>query len=258
MSDAAARAARMAEKKLVLIDAAPPTFSEDWLALRFSARHKDDLRYVAAWSKWLQWDGTRWAFDRTVNVYDLARAVCREAAKEYGEKGSKRIASAGIRAAVENLARADRRHAATVEDWDRHAWLLTTPGGTVDLRTGDIAPNNPASMITKSSKNREEAFQLLDTLTDTEAKVANAKRAGEMPVRKSALRDPWFQTEEAAEMRGWVEYVGNHGRAMTALLTKGAELNRLINTATQEIVLKNRPVKEALDDAASQWNAIKA
>ena len=139
----------MAEKKLVLIDAAPPTFSEDWLALRFSARHKDDLRYVAAWSKWLQWDGTRWAFDRTVNVYDLARAVCREAAKEYGEKGSKRIASAGIRAAVENLARADRRHAATVEDWNRHALLLTTPGSTIDLKTGNSKPNSPADLITK-------------------------------------------------------------------------------------------------------------
>ncbi len=36
-----------------------PAFSEDALALRFSKRHADDLRYVAAWSKWLQWDGTR-------------------------------------------------------------------------------------------------------------------------------------------------------------------------------------------------------
>ena len=96
-----------------------PAFSEDALALRFSKRHADDLRYVAAWSKWLQWDGARWAFDRTVNVYDLARAVCREAAAECNDKSSKRMASAVTRAAVENLARADRRHAAMVEDWDR-------------------------------------------------------------------------------------------------------------------------------------------
>ena len=128
-----------------------PAFSEDALALRFSQRHADDLRYVAAWSKWLQWDGTRWAFDRTVNVYDLARAVCREAAAECIDKSSKGIAAARTRAAVENLARADRRHAATVEDWDRDPWLLTTPGGTVDLRTGDIKPNTPAAMITKST-----------------------------------------------------------------------------------------------------------
>ncbi len=76
-----------------------PAFSEDALALRFSKRHADDLRYVAAWSKWLQWDGTRWAFDRTVNVYDMARAVCREAAAECNDKSSKRIAAAVTRAA---------------------------------------------------------------------------------------------------------------------------------------------------------------
>ena len=132
-------------------EAAPPAFSEDELALRFSARHKDDLRYVAAWSKWLQWDGTRWAFDRTVNVYDLARAVCREAAAECNDKSSKRIASAVTRAAIENLARADRRHAATVDDWDQQAWLLTTPGSTIDLRTGDSKPNAPADLITKTT-----------------------------------------------------------------------------------------------------------
>ena len=106
---------------------------------------------MAAWSKWLQWDGARWTFDRTVNVYDLARAVCREAAAECNDNSSKRIAAAVTRAAVENLARADRHHAATVEDWDRDPWLLTTPGGTVDLRTGDIKPNDPADMITKST-----------------------------------------------------------------------------------------------------------
>ena len=119
----------------------PRVKSEDALALQFSELHKDDLRYVADWSKWLQWDGTRWAFDRTVNVYDLARAVCREG-------GARRAAT---RAAVENLARADRRHAATVEDWDSHVWLVTTPGGTVDLRTGDMKPNTPADLITKTT-----------------------------------------------------------------------------------------------------------
>ncbi len=153
-----------------------PPFSEDALALRFSKRHADDLRYVAAWSKWLQWDGTRWAFDRTVNVFDLARAVCREAAAECNDKSSKRIATAQTRAAVENLARADRRHAAAVEDWDRDPWLLTTPGGTVDLRTGDIKPNNPADMISKSTVVAPQVgcklwLEFLRRVTDGDAKL---------------------------------------------------------------------------------------
>jgi hypothetical protein len=31
-----------------------PEFSEDQLALDFTARHREDLRYVAQWGKWLR------------------------------------------------------------------------------------------------------------------------------------------------------------------------------------------------------------
>jgi hypothetical protein len=36
----------------------PPEYSDEALALRFTERHKDLLRYVAAWGRWLIWDGT--------------------------------------------------------------------------------------------------------------------------------------------------------------------------------------------------------
>jgi hypothetical protein len=35
-------------------DARPPAFSDEALALRFADLHADDLRYVAAWGKWLR------------------------------------------------------------------------------------------------------------------------------------------------------------------------------------------------------------
>ena len=44
--------------------AAPPEFSDDALALEFTRRHGEDLRYVAPWGKWLRFDGKRWAEDR--------------------------------------------------------------------------------------------------------------------------------------------------------------------------------------------------
>jgi putative DNA primase/helicase len=55
-----------------------PTFSEDALALRFSARHEHDLRYVAAKGRWYEWDNTIWRPEETLHVYDLARASCRD------------------------------------------------------------------------------------------------------------------------------------------------------------------------------------
>lgn len=43
--------------------------------------------------------------------------------------------------AVEKLTSADRQVAASVDQWDGDPWLLNTPTGTVDLRTGELRPS---------------------------------------------------------------------------------------------------------------------
>ena len=47
------------------------------------------------------------------------------------------------------MARSDRRHACTTDIWDRDPWLLCTPAGTVDLRTGSMRENRREDLITK-------------------------------------------------------------------------------------------------------------
>jgi multiple sugar transport system substrate-binding protein len=137
--------------------------------------------------------------------------------------------------------------------------LQAAPAPSKDGSPPPIPVSGWSVSITRSSKNPEAAFQLLDFLTNTEAQVLNAKKAGETPVRLSALQDPWFDSPGAAEMRGWVKYVADNARVANSLkLTKGRELSALYNTATQEIILKNRPVKEALEKAAAKWNETKA
>ena len=129
----------------------PPAFSDDALALRFADRHAADLRFVAAWGKWFCWDGVCWRQDDTLHAYDLARRICREAAAECDGKETAKaaIASAKTIAAVERLARADRRIAATVDQWDADPWFLNTPAGTVDLRTGRTRPHRTDDYMTK-------------------------------------------------------------------------------------------------------------
>jgi putative DNA primase/helicase len=137
-------------------DAATPSggviaeFTEDSLALRFADKHADKLRYVAAWGKWLAWTGTHWEVEKTLAVYDLARKICREAARQCNNQTQARaLSKAKIVAAVEMLARSDRRIAATIEQWDADPWLLNTPGGVIDLRTGQRRPNQPGDYMTK-------------------------------------------------------------------------------------------------------------
>jgi putative DNA primase/helicase len=131
-------------------EARPPEFSDEALALRFASRHANNTRYVAALGKWFIWDTERWLTDDTLYAFNLARRICRQAAIECpAEKTKVAIASAKTVAAVERLARADRRLAATVNQWDAHAELLNTPAGVVDLCTGDTRPSRPEDYFSK-------------------------------------------------------------------------------------------------------------
>jgi putative DNA primase/helicase len=130
-------------------DVETPLFSEDDLALRFAERHAPDLRYVAVWSEWLCWDGRQWRIENTLRVFDLARIICREAAGECGKKLKKALTSAKTVAAIVTLARSDRRIAATSDQWDADPWLLNTPDGVVDLRTGRIRGHRAQEYMTR-------------------------------------------------------------------------------------------------------------
>jgi putative DNA primase/helicase len=133
-------------------DPMPPRFSEEALALRFSRQYERELRYVAAWDRWMCWDGTRWRDDDTLAVFDRCRAICRRASAECGdakERAAMKIAAAQTVAAVERLARADRRHAATIEQWDAEPWLLNSPDGIINLRTGEMLSHQREQYLTK-------------------------------------------------------------------------------------------------------------
>ena len=128
-----------------------PRFSDDALALDFTAKHERDLVHVSEWNRWLHWDGARWVKDRTTMVFDRIRAVCREQAElaKGNEHLAMTLASRQKVAAVEALARSDRRHARTADEFDANPWTLNTPGGTVDLRTGQMREHNRAELHTK-------------------------------------------------------------------------------------------------------------
>jgi putative DNA primase/helicase len=102
-----------------------PATAEDSIALAFADRHADELRYVSAWGRWLSYEGTRWKHDDTLHAFDRARAICREVALGQ-DKPATAVASAKTVAAVERLAKADRRLAATSTQWDANEWLLNT------------------------------------------------------------------------------------------------------------------------------------
>lgn len=165
--DAMARVLANARSEAAL----PPEFSEDALALTFTAQYGCDIRYTAAWGRWSEWDGKSWQQDETPKIFDLARRVCRDASANCPKQVAVRIASAATVAAVERLARSDRRHAASVEQWDADPWVLNTPGGVVDLQTGVLRRASREDYCTKMTavapgRTCPTWFQFLARITD--------------------------------------------------------------------------------------------
>lgn len=148
--------------------------SEEDLALLFTERNSD-LRYVAEFGQWFRYEKTVWIEDKTLAVFDMVRKLVREATWEI--KNPTKLRKANTVAAVERLAKADRGHAATSDLWDRDDWKLNTPGGIVDLKTGEMLPHNPDGYhrkITAVSSGGDcklwEAF--LDEITGGDADLA--------------------------------------------------------------------------------------
>jgi putative DNA primase/helicase len=134
-----------------LMDKGDRWLSEDQIALLFAAAHANDLRYVARWGKWFSYDSARWAEDTTLHAFDMARAMCAEAVGARDSKLAASMTSAKTVAAVTKLAMADRRIAATTEQWDTSAWLLQATTTTYDLRTGLGGTPNALDYIAKQT-----------------------------------------------------------------------------------------------------------
>jgi putative DNA primase/helicase len=119
--------------------------TQDSIAAAFATAYADNLRFDHARNKWYIWDGTRWRADDKKEVFDLAVRFCRQ----NNPQGKSNIGSAGFARAVEDIASARQNIRLAGTEWDRENYLLNTPAGTVDLRTGLMGAHDPTNLVTK-------------------------------------------------------------------------------------------------------------
>jgi putative DNA primase/helicase len=124
--------------------------TEDSAALRFAERYKNKLLYCHSTGAWFDWkDDVVWKPDRTGRAFTWARELIRKMAEAEPAKTRYVTSKKSFASGVEHFARFDPVFAVTMEEWDSDPFLLGTPGGTVDLRTGDLRPAHPRERITK-------------------------------------------------------------------------------------------------------------
>jgi putative DNA primase/helicase len=125
--------------------------TEDSAALRFAEMFRDKLRYCHDTGAWFVWTGTVWQQDKTGLAFNWSRDLARELAGSEPDKVRYVTSKTSFAAGVERFSRYDPIFAVTMEAWDSDPFLLGTPGGTVELRTGVLRQSNPSEGLTKST-----------------------------------------------------------------------------------------------------------
>jgi len=123
--------------------------TEDSAAQQFIERHGDKLRYCHSRGRWFRWNGFHWEVINTNLAFHWARELARALAEDQPDNKRYKIEATSFAGGVERFAKSDPSAARTMEHWDRDPWLLGTPGGTVDLRTGVLRAALPDDGITK-------------------------------------------------------------------------------------------------------------
>jgi P4 family phage/plasmid primase-like protien len=113
---------------------------------------KGHLMYAPVLKRWLKWTGSKWHItpdDTPVYVAVRATVKAIQAGAHMGvAEWVKGLKSAGGVGGVAGLVRRDPRLHVSEEYLDADGWVLNTPGGIVNLRTGELMPSDPLALCT--------------------------------------------------------------------------------------------------------------
>ena len=125
--------------------------TEDSVAQQFAEHYAGCFVYDHEMCVWFEWNGSRWTRDLKLSVFHHAREFAR-AINNRLIKPTTALGKIAFASAVERASRADPKMAVVQAIWDRDPWLLGTPDGVVDLRTGILRPNAPDLYIARHTR----------------------------------------------------------------------------------------------------------
>ena len=138
-------------------------WSDKWLAQQVSTELEMQLRYVNTNGQWLIWRGGRWCPDSNARARFEISEVLSVLADRRGRQGdtpaeqnkalaeAKRIDSSYTLDSVIKMLVADPRFATSPQSLDADPWVLNTPAGVVDLKTGKLGAIDPGALCTKQT-----------------------------------------------------------------------------------------------------------
>jgi len=95
-----------------------PPAAEDAIALDFAERHQDELRYVALWGRWLDYDDVRWQRDDTLVCSTLRANLSTDRATRHRDAAERKSGPLTCCAAPINFAPSNVRFTPESRHWD--------------------------------------------------------------------------------------------------------------------------------------------
>jgi putative DNA primase/helicase len=125
--------------------------TEDGTAQRFAELYGGKLRYCHDRGAWFVFDEGIWRENRTGLAFQYARELARNVSEKEAVRTRFIVSKTSFAAGVERFARSDPTFATTSDFWDRDPFLLGTPAGVVDLKTGAIRRGAPTDGVTRTT-----------------------------------------------------------------------------------------------------------
>jgi len=130
-------------------------------ASRLAREHGRNIRYFAAWKKWMVWDGTHWETDEggslvhekglesVRNIYDDLLKTDDYRERNEIENFGKISESMRRREAMIKTASYIKALNIRSDDLDKNPWLLNVRNGTIDVLSGEFREHRQEDLITK-------------------------------------------------------------------------------------------------------------
>ena len=157
----------------LLLDGQLPDLAHDTLALELGLVGWDRAaRYWPERERFLFWNGSHWAEDDKLASFTYVRAFLRMKARRIQEwavgvtqaetdakkadktlkwaaQAAKELINKATVSSIREMMKSNPDKVVLSDDLDKDPWLLGTPSGTIDLRTGEHRFSNPDDLITR-------------------------------------------------------------------------------------------------------------
>ena len=127
------------------------------------------------------------------------------------------------------------------------------PKGTT---TGTVVRGS-LDTVTTQAQNKEAAWKFVRWISGPVGSEMWAKGSGDMPARKDVASKPYFQDNKL--LQPFIQQMNlPNARSPFLGMPNAVQMNKLMTIEVQNVVQGKKNAKQALDDAAAEWNKILA